>query len=72
MRTLLQPGPIHPRRIESFGGNARTLTFPLRNGIATIDLLAVDSAGQVHEGRLERGGNPVCITFDLILTRDDA
>ena len=41
------------------------------NGIASINLLAVDSAGQVHEGGLKRGVNPVCITFDLILTRDD-
>ena len=41
------------------------------NGEATIDLLAVDGRGHVHEGRLERGDNPVCITFDLVLTRDE-
>ena len=23
--------------------------------------------GEVHEGWLERGENPVCITFDLVL-----
>jgi predicted DNA-binding protein with PD1-like motif len=40
------------------------------NGKAAIDLLAVDSRGHVHEGWLERGENPVCITFDLVLTRD--
>jgi predicted DNA-binding protein with PD1-like motif len=39
-------------------------------GVAEIDLLAVDSRGHVHQGRLERGANPVCITFDLVLTRD--
>jgi predicted DNA-binding protein with PD1-like motif len=39
-------------------------------GVADIDLLAVDSRGHVHQGRLERGANPVCITFDLVLTRD--
>lgn len=38
-------------------------------GVAEIDLLAVDAAGHVHEGWLERGENPVCITFDLVLTR---
>ena len=38
------------------------------NGAATIDLLAVDGRGHVHEGWLERGENPVCITFDLVLT----
>jgi predicted DNA-binding protein with PD1-like motif len=40
------------------------------SGVAEIDLLAVDSRGHVHQGRLERGANPVCITFDLVLTRD--
>jgi predicted DNA-binding protein with PD1-like motif len=40
------------------------------DGNAEIDLLAVDAAGRVHEGWLQRGVNPVCITFDLVLTRD--
>ena len=40
------------------------------NGIAELDVLAVDELGQVHEGLLERGENPVCITFDLVLTSD--
>jgi predicted DNA-binding protein with PD1-like motif len=39
----------------------------VRDGIATLDLLVVDMAGQVHGGILARGQNPVCITFDLIL-----
>jgi predicted DNA-binding protein with PD1-like motif len=39
------------------------------DGNAEIDLLAVDAQGRVHEGLLERGGNAVCITFDLVLTR---
>ena len=30
-------------------------------------LLVVDMQGQVHEGWLRRGENPVCITFDLFL-----
>jgi predicted DNA-binding protein with PD1-like motif len=38
------------------------------NEIATIDLLVVDALGNVHEGELTRGENPVCITFDLVLT----
>lgn len=36
-------------------------------GRAAIDLLAVDMRGDVHQGRLEQGANPVCITFDLLL-----
>lgn len=40
------------------------------NGRATIELLAVDAKGHVHEGELARGENPVCITFDLVMTRN--
>jgi hypothetical protein len=40
------------------------------SGVAEIDLLVVDMRGHVHQGRLQRGANPVCITFDLVLTRD--
>jgi predicted DNA-binding protein with PD1-like motif len=39
-------------------------------GVAKIDLLAVDGQGHVHEGLLERGANPACITFDLMLVGD--
>ncbi len=37
----------------------------LRAGTAFLDLLVVDMAGQVHEGPILRGQNPVCITFEL-------
>nr|WP_294512391.1 hypothetical protein [uncultured Rhodopila sp.] len=39
----------------------------VRNGRAAMELLVVDMKGEVHEGWLERGENPVCITFDLVL-----
>jgi predicted DNA-binding protein with PD1-like motif len=39
----------------------------IRDGIAAVELLVVDMRGEVHEGWLERGQNPVCITFDLVL-----
>jgi predicted DNA-binding protein with PD1-like motif len=39
----------------------------LRSGIAAMELLVVDMQGEVHEGWLQRGQNPVCITFDLVL-----
>ena len=41
----------------------------VRNGVATLDLLVVDMMGRVHDGELVRGDNPVCITFDFVLTR---
>jgi predicted DNA-binding protein with PD1-like motif len=39
----------------------------VRNGRAALELLVVDMNGHVHEGWLEQGENPVCITFDLVL-----
>lgn len=40
----------------------------VRNGKADLDLLVVDMQGDVHAGQLVRGQNPVCITFDVVLT----
>lgn len=39
----------------------------VRDGIAALELLVVDMRGEVHEGWLQRGQNPVCITFDIFL-----
>jgi predicted DNA-binding protein with PD1-like motif len=36
-------------------------------GEAVLDMLVIDIDGRVHEGRLLRGDNPVCITFELVL-----
>lgn len=37
-----------------------------RNGRAALALLVPDMNGEVHERWLERGENPVCITFDPV------
>jgi predicted DNA-binding protein with PD1-like motif len=39
----------------------------VHDGVAVLDMLVVDMQGLVHEGRLVRGDNPVCITFELVL-----
>jgi predicted DNA-binding protein with PD1-like motif len=39
----------------------------IRDGVAALNLLVVDMQGHVHEGWLQVGKNPVCITFDLVL-----
>lgn len=39
----------------------------VRDGTATLELLAADMRGDVHRGWLARGRNAVCITFDLVL-----
>jgi predicted DNA-binding protein with PD1-like motif len=41
----------------------------ISRGIATLDIMSIDMEGRVHTGRLTRGENPVCITFDLLLVR---
>ena len=42
----------------------------VRGGVATLDLVSIDTNGCSHEGRIARGANPVCITFDLVLLRE--
>lgn len=39
----------------------------VHQGEAVLDMLVVDMEGVVHEGRLVRGDNPTCITFELLL-----
>jgi predicted DNA-binding protein with PD1-like motif len=39
----------------------------LRDGVAELEMLVADMQGNVHEGLLVRGDNPVLITFDLVL-----
>lgn len=43
----------------------------ISDGKAALDLLVVDMRGHVHQGWLQRGENPVCITFDLVLEDRD-
>lgn len=43
------------------------LSGHVHSGEAALNMLVVDMAGHVHEGRLIRGDNPVCITFELVL-----
>jgi predicted DNA-binding protein with PD1-like motif len=43
----------------------------IRDGVAALDMLVVDMLGEIHEGWLEKGGNPVCITFDLVLSQSE-
>lgn len=39
----------------------------IRDGVASLSLSVVDMRGEVHEGWLQRGENPVCITFELVM-----
>lgn len=39
MRHLVQPGPVHPVRIESFAADARPLTFTARAGETILDAM---------------------------------
>jgi hypothetical protein len=43
----------------------------LRDGVAELQMLVADMQGDVHEGLLVRGDNPVLITFDLMLESFD-
>lgn len=39
MRRLVQPGPIHPERIESYEGRSQRLEFPLQAGLSLNEAL---------------------------------
>jgi predicted DNA-binding protein with PD1-like motif len=54
-------------RVEDYATEVLVRDGHLCNGRAALNLFVVDMRGQVHEGWLQRGDNPVCITFDLFL-----
>jgi predicted DNA-binding protein with PD1-like motif len=54
-------------RVDDHATEVLVRSGHLHEGIAVLDMLVVNMAGVVHEGRLARGDNPVCITFELVL-----
>lgn len=48
---------IHRGRVESSSGQAR----------AHLNLAVVDIGGDIYEGDIVRGDNPVCVTFELVI-----
>ena len=57
----------HGGRVEDHATEVLVREGHIRDGKAALDLLVVDMRGHVHEGWLQRGENPVCITFDAFL-----
>jgi predicted DNA-binding protein with PD1-like motif len=57
----------HGGRVDDHATEVLVRDGHIRDGAAALDLLVVDMRGHVHEGWLQRGENPVCITFDLVL-----
>jgi hypothetical protein len=57
----------HGGRVEDHATEVLVREGRIRDGVAALDLLVVNMRGEVHEGWLRRGENPVCITFDLFL-----
>lgn len=55
------------RKVMDHATEVLVLSGQVHQGRAELDMLVVDMAGLVHEGRLVRGDNPVCITFELVL-----
>jgi predicted DNA-binding protein with PD1-like motif len=54
-------------RVEDHATEVLVQSGHIHNGDAVLDMLVVDMRGHVHQGRLARGDNPVCITFELVL-----
>jgi predicted DNA-binding protein with PD1-like motif len=57
----------HGERVDDHATEVLVREGYIRDGAAALDLLVVDMRGEVHEGWLQRGENPVCITFDIVL-----
>jgi predicted DNA-binding protein with PD1-like motif len=55
------------RMVPDHATEVLVLDGAVRDGSAEIDMAVVDMQGSVHTGRLARGENAVCITFDLVL-----
>ena len=55
------------RMVEDHATEVFVRNGVVREGVAEIDMTVVDMRGQVHVGRLLRGENAVCITFDVVL-----
>lgn len=59
------------RRVDDHATEVLVRAGGISDGKAALDLLVVDMRGQVHQGWLQRGENPVCITFELVLEDRD-
>ncbi len=57
------------RDVPDRATEVQVLSGEVRDGRAILDLASVDMKGEVHTGRIARGENAVCITFDVMLLR---
>jgi hypothetical protein len=67
MGSLIGAAFTDGRRIPDNATEVLVRQGQLRDGVASVEVIAVDGAGALHRGWLQRGENPICITFDLIL-----
>ena len=65
--SLIAPVFADGRTVEDYATEVLIQEADITQGSASIAMAVVDMAGQVHEGRLEPGANPVCITFEVLL-----
>lgn len=55
------------RHVPSYATEVFVREGHIADGSCHLDVALADMAGAVHEGVLERGRNPVCVTFELLL-----
>jgi hypothetical protein len=44
----------------------------VRDGRCALDIALVDMDGRISAGRLRHDGNPVCVTFELLVIAEEA
>ena len=55
------------RHVPSYATEVFVTAGGVSSALCTLDVALVDIDGAVHEGRLLRGQNPVCVTFELLI-----
>lgn len=53
--------------VASYATEVMVRRGSVAEGLCELDVALVDMDGRVHEGRLARGRNPVCVTFELVI-----
>jgi predicted DNA-binding protein with PD1-like motif len=66
--SLIGASFIDGRTLDDIATEVLVREGTVRDGKAELDLLVVDMQGDIHTGQPVRGQNPVCITFDVVLT----
>lgn len=56
--------------VASYATEVMVRRGTVADGRCEVDVALVDMDGEIHEGLLARGSNPVCVTFELVIVEE--